>query len=326
MDSILGVDVSHYQGKPDWRRVAGSGVRFAVAKATEGATYVDPSYAYNRTGIPTAGLIPGAYHFLVRSSPAAAQADHFAAHADPQAIHALDVEASGGHLDVAGWVARYRHYHPTHPLLVYTGRDLWRRAGGTRGASYGLLWLAGYLPNAYVSGTGGLSGLLAKAGGHRGGLPWGGWDTAAMMQFTASAYVPGIAGKVDGDVWLGTLPQLRALTGTASTLMTPEDDMAVAPADVEAIARRTAELVTGIDARNPVVVDPGTGAAKLKDGRDIDAIPTVLGELQHEQRRQAAVLDRILAAVQEVHELTQTDLTLAAPSMPSASAMGEATS
>ena len=34
--SLPGIDVSHYQGTIDWAQVSASGVRFAIAKATDG--------------------------------------------------------------------------------------------------------------------------------------------------------------------------------------------------------------------------------------------------------------------------------------------------
>src|SRR6186997_683454 len=41
----FGIDVSHWQGRVDWDRVARSGrVQFVVAKATEGTWMVDPTY------------------------------------------------------------------------------------------------------------------------------------------------------------------------------------------------------------------------------------------------------------------------------------------
>lgn len=83
-----------------------------------------------------------------------------------------------------------------------------------------------------------------------------------------------------------------------------EDD--VTPDDIERIAQRTAELVTGLGARNPVLVDAGTGSGRLPDGRAIDALPTVVGEIQHEQREQRALLDRVTAT------LARIDATLAA--------------
>jgi hypothetical protein len=76
-----------------------------------------------------------------------------------------------------------------------------------------------------------------------------------------------------------------------------EDDVPLTADEIERIAQRTAELVTGLGARNPVLVDPGTGAGKLPDGRPIDALPTVVGEIQHEQAAQRTLLERILTAV-----------------------------
>ena len=146
--TLLGVDVSEWQGRPDWHRVRASGVVFAIARVSFGATHNDRSYAYNRASIPKAGLVPGGYHFLTGAYPAA-QADLFCANVDPAAIHVLDVEYAA--LDVQAWVARYRRHFPDHELLVYTGRDLWSRAvGSLNGSAVGPLWLAGYRPNAYT--------------------------------------------------------------------------------------------------------------------------------------------------------------------------------
>ncbi len=45
---LRGIDVSHWQGQPDWAAVKGDGVRFAFAKATEGRDFVDGEYVRNR--------------------------------------------------------------------------------------------------------------------------------------------------------------------------------------------------------------------------------------------------------------------------------------
>lgn len=245
--TLLGVDVSEWQGRPDWKRAKASGLAFAIARAQFGTSHPDKSYPYNRAAIPAAGLVPGAYHFLT-SAPAAAQADLFCAAADPHAIHVLDVEYA--HLDVPGFVARYRRHYPTKTLLIYTGRDLWTRAaGGLRGAGFGPLWLAGYRPNAYTlaqqvldaraAGTvedwhadvelhhadpglygavGALEPLTAKwahaqAAGVT-GFQFAGWSSWTLCQFSDHCAVPGISGGVDGDAFTGTLTQLRALAGT----------------------------------------------------------------------------------------------------------------
>ncbi|WP_261382842.1 GH25 family lysozyme, partial [Bacillus licheniformis] len=35
---IKGIDVSHWQGNINWKKVAGDGIKFAFIKATEGTT------------------------------------------------------------------------------------------------------------------------------------------------------------------------------------------------------------------------------------------------------------------------------------------------
>jgi GH25 family lysozyme M1 (1,4-beta-N-acetylmuramidase) len=61
--ALPGIDVSHHQGAIDWSQVAGAGTRFAFAKATEGRSYVDPTYATNKAGAALSGVVFGAYHF-----------------------------------------------------------------------------------------------------------------------------------------------------------------------------------------------------------------------------------------------------------------------
>lgn len=211
----LGVDVSEFQGRPDWRSAHAAGVVFAFARVSFGTTKTDNSYAYNVQAIPAAGIVPGAYHFLTSTSSVVTQADHFVRLADPKAIHAVDVEQNAA-LDVTGWVRRYRQHYPRKPLLLYTGRDLWRRSvGGLNGAAIGKLWLAGFQPNRYVLGSGTLAQLWAKVGSADGALPWGGWSSWSFMQFSDQTKVPGISGGCDGDAFNGTLAELQALAGTA---------------------------------------------------------------------------------------------------------------
>src|SRR3569833_1765340 len=61
--SLLGIDVSSYQGYITWNRVYGDGVRFAIAKATEGTSWTDADFAGNMSRGKTQGLKMGAYHF-----------------------------------------------------------------------------------------------------------------------------------------------------------------------------------------------------------------------------------------------------------------------
>lgn len=83
---ILGLDLSHWQGKPDWAKVHAalskiSAAPFAMVKATEGQTYVDPMFHENVKGARGAGVHAGAYHFASFGSVETAklEAKHFLA-------------------------------------------------------------------------------------------------------------------------------------------------------------------------------------------------------------------------------------------------------
>lgn len=60
-----GIDVSHYQGRIDWKAVrATNKVLYAYVKATESTSLVDDTYAYNIREAHNAGIAVGAYHFF----------------------------------------------------------------------------------------------------------------------------------------------------------------------------------------------------------------------------------------------------------------------
>jgi len=84
---VHGIDVSHYQAGITWSSVASDGIAFAILKATEGQTYVDPRFAYNDSQAQLAGLPVGAYHVWGKPdrSPdeARKEADHFVATVRP---------------------------------------------------------------------------------------------------------------------------------------------------------------------------------------------------------------------------------------------------
>lgn len=92
---IQGIDVSKYQGDVDWTAVAGSGVKFAWIKATEGGDYIDEKFRQNWELSRAAGIRRGAYHFAYWCRPAQEQAAWFVANVpnDPGALPpVLDVE------------------------------------------------------------------------------------------------------------------------------------------------------------------------------------------------------------------------------------------
>ena len=62
--SIIGCDWSVCQGAPDVKRVADAGVSFVIAKATQGESYVDPTFNRNIGELAKFGVERGAYHWL----------------------------------------------------------------------------------------------------------------------------------------------------------------------------------------------------------------------------------------------------------------------
>src|SRR3954449_12937619 len=74
---VHGIDVSKSQGTVDWTAVQAAGYAFAYVKATDGQTYVDPTFEQNWTGAASAGLLRGAYHFFRAEDSPQAQAEFF---------------------------------------------------------------------------------------------------------------------------------------------------------------------------------------------------------------------------------------------------------
>src|SRR6266568_5748159 len=64
--TVKGVDVS--AEVVDWQAFAAGGWDFAIAKASEGVTFVEPQFATNWKGMKAAGVVRGAYCFF-HSSP-----------------------------------------------------------------------------------------------------------------------------------------------------------------------------------------------------------------------------------------------------------------
>lgn len=97
---VRGVDISHYQGRVDFDRLAEQGMRFAFIKATEGSTYVDECLPDNLAAVQDSPLRPGFYHFFSYDSPGSVQAAHFIAHVPPlegMLPPVIDVEFYGDH-------------------------------------------------------------------------------------------------------------------------------------------------------------------------------------------------------------------------------------
>jgi len=74
---VLGVDVSEYEPRVDWRLLRSQGVRFAFIRATSGTAYVDRRFADHWAGAGDAGILRGAYHYLFAGEDSGRQAQLF---------------------------------------------------------------------------------------------------------------------------------------------------------------------------------------------------------------------------------------------------------
>lgn len=205
---LRGIDVSHYQGRIDWRRVARSGNHFAIAKATEGRTYIDRTYLRNKVLAEANGLAFGAYHFArpdPRPNDAVREANHFldVARLEPgNVIPVLDLESTGGlsHRRLTHWILTWlRRVHERIGVrpMVYTSPTGWaERTGNTTAvaeAGYEVLWVAHW-------------GVREPA------LPARNWagNGWSLWQRSDCGSVPGIHGCVDVNQLAG--PSIGSVT------------------------------------------------------------------------------------------------------------------
>ncbi len=196
-NSLPGIDVSHHQDAIDWTKVAGSGVRFAIAKATEGTGFIDPLFSTNRADAMAAGITFGAYHFArpdLHPFNPVPEADHFvdtAQLAPGNILPVLDLERSGDLSPaeltdwVLEWLGRVTERTGVRPM-VYTSPNGWKdRMADTTAiadAGYTVLWVAHW----------GVAAPTLPANDWQGN----GWT---IWQHSNCGNVPGINGCVDLD-------------------------------------------------------------------------------------------------------------------------------
>ena len=125
---LHGIDVSHYQGRIDWRTVAKS-------KATESNYMVDDTYEYNLTEARRNGIKAGSYHFFRPGVSAAGQFALFKRVIDKRKqdlLPLIDVEVTGG-VSIATLHSRLQEFlklvteeYGRRPV-IYTGRNFYNK-------------------------------------------------------------------------------------------------------------------------------------------------------------------------------------------------------
>lgn len=194
-----GPDVSSWQHVDgrfiDWFAVRGAGHAFAMVKATEGVSYVNPYFVPDSILMRAAGVARGTYHYARPNLPPEPQAALYAAvvlgqNGPLDLPPVLDLENAGG-LGPAGLIDWTHRYLNTVQALtgrvpiIYTYPNFWKSAmANTNEFTRYPLWIADYRGNEQPE------------------VP-GGWPTWTFWQTTDSGRIPGIAGGTDVNVYSG---------------------------------------------------------------------------------------------------------------------------
>ena len=200
---VKGLDVSHWNGFPDFRMLHGQGMRFVFSKASQGVWKEDNTFQRHTQEARAAGLVAGAYHFFDYRKGGVKQARHYLSTLrkttglERLMRLVVDVET----LKTLGTPNKFNAKKRLHDLLdelyrqtgrypmIYTSQTMWQRVVGAP-ASFGAypLWVACWecdtihLPNGWTS--------------------WRFWQ-ADQFKFPGNV-------KLDGNVYSSDIPNLQA--------------------------------------------------------------------------------------------------------------------
>lgn len=201
---VHGIDVSKHQGTIDWKRVSrmkdnGINISFTFIKATEGITRQDNKFKINWIQSAQNGLLRGAYHFYYPSRDAIQQADNFIqlvklSKGDLPPV--VDIEYSNGKsakkicADLKVYIDRIEKHYDVKPI-IYTNTNFYNTYLIGNFDDYPL-WIAGYFDHDRFY--------------NEFNTPW------ILWQHSERGKVDGIRGKVDFNVYKGSLEKLMSLS------------------------------------------------------------------------------------------------------------------
>lgn len=198
--SMKGIDVSSYQGKPEWGKVKESGIDFAILRVMN-SKGKDGSFEYNYQEAGKNGLLRGAYRYSYALTVSQAKAE---------AQGVLDALA-GRRLEMGVWLdlewskqrsigkAKVKQVAEAwmkvirdagYECNVYCNLDWYRNVCGGLQAKY---WIARYASSD--------TGVVKD--GLRPNVGESGW------QFSSKGRVHGISGNVDMDLWYDSVSFVR---------------------------------------------------------------------------------------------------------------------
>lgn len=198
--SVYGIDVSHYQGRIDWQRVAVSSegeypLRFVMLKATEGGDYKDSTFDANIDSARQAGLICGAYHFYNPKTSPIDQANFFTKNVElfsGDLPPVVDIESRGDdketlQKDLLKWLSIVENHYGIRPI-IYTSVKFRHKYLDNHEFDKYQFWIAHYYVDKPDTET-----------------EWKFW------QCSDRARIGGIEGHTDLNVFAGSLSDLQKI-------------------------------------------------------------------------------------------------------------------
>lgn len=184
------VDLSHHNPEPNWAKLKAGGTIGVIMKATEGTSYVDPTFAARRQRAMAADLAVGSYHFL-KAGNAEQQMLHYLNTVGPVPGErmVIDHEDKASLDELCTAVETLVRQKLDLQVTIYSGHTIKDQLGNDREqllADFTSLWIAQYTSAAAPS------------------WPTGTWPIWSLWQYTDKAKVSGISAPVDGNRFNGS--------------------------------------------------------------------------------------------------------------------------
>lgn len=203
-EKLLGIDVSHHNGKLNWQAIKKAGVVYAYIKCTEGTGFSDPRFLENVNGARAVGIKVGAYHFFRPGKDAIAQAIFFLGkikNLNLDLIPVCDWEVHDG-MGESSQVAQVKLFveYITKIMgvlpMIYTGKWFVDEVDAKDRTVALPQWLAKY--PLWLSDYSPASVALPK--------PWTGYT---LLQTTEEGKLSGVAGEFDLNLLDGPISKLQ---------------------------------------------------------------------------------------------------------------------
>ena len=194
LDNVI--DISHFQGSPDFAQVKGCGIAAVIHKGTQGLHSTDSTYGTTKSAAVGEGLLWGAYHFGTGDGTGAQQAQFFLDTIKPASNELVSIDfepnPSGTTMSLTqllDWITTVHQALGRWPV-VYGGKSLlFGEVGSATNDTLANcpLWVAQYTSAAQPSS-----------------IPTQIWPTWTLWQYSESGQIPGISTNVDRDRYNGT--------------------------------------------------------------------------------------------------------------------------